>query len=332
MILHPGILALIAGSLIATAMMLYASALGVTILRTWDIASSSPTQLALERKTYLISTIMNSVFGFEIFSALLFVYTVDDMHRIFVGAMCATGTLNANPVGWDVLYAKIVIFFVSSIWIGFNYVDQRADDYPLVRKKYAMLLLIAPLVALDAWLQVRYFTGLKPDVITSCCGSLFSESGSGIAAGMSSLPLKPAMALFYGTLALFLVNALAALRFRSPLVRYAMPLTSLLAFVAALTGVVSFVSSYYYELPTHHCPFCILQAEYGYVGYALYLTLLGGALSGMGTGVLMPFRNTESLRKVVPSVQRRLALASVVLFLIFTAIVTARMVFSDFIL
>ena len=103
-------------------------------------------------------------------------------------------------------------------------------------------------------------------------------------------------------------------------------------FVVSILSILSFISLYFYELPTHHCPFCILQGEYGYIGYPLYLTLLGGALSGIGAGILMPFRNTESLVKVVPSVQRRLALTSVILFLIFTIIVTARMVFSDFML
>jgi len=41
-------------------------------------------------------------------------------------------------------------------------------------------------------------------------------------------------------------------------------------------AILSFISVYFYELPTHHCPFCILQKEYGYVGYPLYLTLFGG--------------------------------------------------------
>ena len=107
MILHPGVLSLIAGSLIVVAMLFHASMLGLKILDAWDINSSSALQLSLERKTYLISTIMNYALGFEIISAFLFIYTVDDIHRQFVGAMCATGSLNANPVGWDVLIVKI---------------------------------------------------------------------------------------------------------------------------------------------------------------------------------------------------------------------------------
>ena len=58
MILHPGVLALVMGSIAVTAMMLYASLLGVKIVRKWNIRSSSAEQLSLERKTYLISTIL----------------------------------------------------------------------------------------------------------------------------------------------------------------------------------------------------------------------------------------------------------------------------------
>ena len=59
MIFHPGILALVSGSFLVALMMMYAAFLGVMVVRRWDFQSSSASQLALERKTYLISTIMN---------------------------------------------------------------------------------------------------------------------------------------------------------------------------------------------------------------------------------------------------------------------------------
>ncbi len=151
MILHPGILSLIVGSIFVIMMIVYSSFVGLKIIGRWDINSSSEQQLSFERKTYLISTIMNYVLGFEVLSTFLFIYTVDDIHRIFTGAMCATGSLNANPVGWYVLYTKILIFFIASIWIAFNYIDQKAEDYPLTRLKYKILLFITPLIILDAF-------------------------------------------------------------------------------------------------------------------------------------------------------------------------------------
>jgi hypothetical protein len=329
-ILHPGILSLIAGSLIVTAMMGYSSLLGFMILRKWDINSSSSEQLALERKTYLISTIMNYVFGFEIFSSLLFIYTVDDIHRIFVGAMCATGSLNANPIGWYVLYTKIVIFFISSIWIAFNYIDQRADDYPLVKIKYAMVFLITPVVLLDACLQLKYFMGLKPDIITSCCGALFSESGRGIASSLSSLPIKPVMVLFYVTVILFLLNAFSVLRFQNRILRYTLPVLSLLLFIVSLAAVVSFISLYFYEIPTHHCPFDILQSGYHFIGFPLYITLFGGVFFGIITGLVEPFKEINSLHAIIIKAQKKWTLLSIGLIILFTLIASWPIVFSSF--
>ena len=330
MILHPGILSLIAGSLIVTAMMGYSSLLGFMIIRKWDITSSSSEQLALERKTYLVSTIMNYVFGFEIISALLFLYTVDDLHRIFVGAMCATGSLNANPIGWYVLYTKIIIFFGCSIWLAFNYIDQRADDYPLVKIKYFMASLLTPVIVLDTCLQLKYFMGLKPDIITSCCGSLFSESGQGIASGLSSLPIKPTMMLFYAIIILFLLNAFSVLRFRTRILRYTLSISSVALFIISLAAVVSFISLYFYEIPTHHCPFDILQAGYHFIGYPLYLSLFSGVFFGILTGLMEPFKEISSLQSIIIKYQKKWTLLSIGLIILFTLIASWPIVFSSF--
>ncbi len=330
MILHPGILSLIAGSFIVASMMIYASFLGVLIITKWNISSSSSAQLALERKTYLISTIMNYVFGFEIFSSLLFVYTVDDIHRLFIGAMCATGSLNANPVGWYVLFTKIIILFSSAIWIAINYIDQKADDYPLVKIKYAMVLPIAPIVLLDAYFQLKYFRGLQPDIITSCCGALFSENGSGVAGGLSSLPIKPVMALFYSTIILFLVNAALTLRYHNRILRYVFPVVSFSLFIVSITAIISFISLYFYEIPTHHCPFDILQSGYHFIGYPLYITLFGGVFFGISTGLVEPFKNIPSLHDIILTAQKKWAVLSIVLIILFTLIVTWPILFLSF--
>ena len=105
-----------------------------------------------------------------------------------------------------------------------------------------------------------------------------------------------------------------------------------LTFVVSLLSIFSFISLYVYELPTHHCPFCILQREYGYIGYPLYLALFGSGITGMGTGILMPFRGIASLAEAVPSIQKRLVLASLVLLFLFTTLVTYCIMSSNLIL
>jgi len=330
MILHPGVISLLVGSGIVILMILYSSLLGLKILKKWDIISSSSEQLYLERKTYLLSTIMNYVLGFEILSALLFIYTVDDIHRIFVGAMCATGSLNANPVGWNVLYTKIAILFLSSTWIALNYMDQRAEDYPLVRFKYKMLLFMAPLIAMDAYFQTSYFLGLKPDIITSCCGALFSEGSSGIASSLSSLPLKPMMYLFYICIFLFLIFALLSIKYESSIFRYGLCLISFMLFPVSIASIVSFISLYFYELPTHHCPFDILQKGYYFIGYPIYGTLFSGVFFGMITGLFDPLKKIGSLKGFIHKLQKRWTMLSILFILIFVAITSWPIIFSSF--
>jgi hypothetical protein len=52
-------------------------------------------------------------------------------------------------------------------------------------------------------------------------------------------------------------------------------------FLVSVLSLISFISLYFYKLPTHHCLFCILQKEYGYIGYPLYPALLGATITCM---------------------------------------------------
>ncbi len=187
MFLNPSILALLMVSLVVSMLMLLAAGFAMAILRSWDISSGSEQQLKLERRTYLISTLLVFCFVAELVSLLLFVYNAEQLSGRFVGAMCATGVLNANPWGWPTLFLKIGVFFSGAAWLVLNRVDNRAADYPLIRIKYGALLLIFPLVLVEAVVQARFFLGLNPDVITSCCGSLFSPQGQGVAAEVSGI-------------------------------------------------------------------------------------------------------------------------------------------------
>jgi hypothetical protein len=330
MIFHPSILALYVASILISFMVLYSAAYGVQILRKWDIQSGSEGQLILERKTYLISTLLTYVFGFELLSLFLYIFTVDRLHTFFVGAMCAAGTLYVNGFGYPTLILKVINFLLAGLWLILNYADNRGYDYPLIKTKYRLLLNLAPLILVETFLQINYFLRLNPNIITSCCGSLFSVGEQSLASEIVALPSIPMKIVFY--LAMALTIASGFYFYRKGKGAYLFSSSSAITLLISLASILSFISVYFYELPTHHCPFCILQGEYGYIGYPLYITLLGGTISGMGVGMLMPFRNTKSLSNVLPSIQRRLAIASVVLFILFTAIVTYEIVFSGLIL
>jgi hypothetical protein len=330
MLFHPAIIALLTTSMLTSLMLLYAGYYGYLIIRQWDLSSGSELQLSLERRTYLISTILTYLFAFQVLSLFLYLYTADSLHTFFVGAMCAAGTLNVNGYGYPALVLKIVNLLTAGVWLILNFVDNRAYDYPLVRKKYLFLLVITPLLLIETVTLAGYFLGLDPNIITSCCGSLFSEGGRSISSDIVSLPPGLMGMAFYVSMAGSVALGLAF--FVKEKGAYLFSAMAGIAFVVAVLATISYISPYIYELPTHHCPFCILQGEYGYIGYPLYAGLLGGAVTGLGVGVLMPFRNMRSLRTIIPGVQKRLTIASVICYVAFAAIVTYRIMLSNLVL
>ncbi len=376
MILHPGIIALILGSCVMIGMILTISIFAIRILRRWDRGSGSEEQLALERRTYLISTILAYALAFQIGSLFLFIYTADSLHSLFVGAMCAAGSLNVGPYGYPTFLLKILNVILAGVWLIINYADNQAHDYPLIRKKYTLLIIMAPLIMTESIVQILYFLQMKADVITSCCGSLFSPPRGSLSADIVSiiplktamteslaetlkatptasdlflscceglftgealalimtivtaLPVQTAMAGFYLTLAMTFISGLVYLIKGKLGLLYSF--ASGLFFLMSCVSFLSFISLYFYELPTHRCPFCLLQNEYGYVGYLLYASLLTGAVSGLGVGVLMPFRGITSLSGSLPLIQKRLTLLCLVSYFLFAGISIYRMVSTDF--
>jgi hypothetical protein len=303
-LLNPAILALLTVSAVVTFLMAMAAAFAVRVLQHWDIGSGSERQLRLERRTYLIATLVAFSFVAEIVSLLLFVYNAEAMHTQFVGAMCATGVLNANAWGWPALFLKMAAFFAGAVWLTLNRLDNQGWDYPLIRPKYGALLAIAPLIAAGAVVQALYFLGLQPDVITSCCGSLFSPESAGVAGEVAGLAPRDAAIALAGS-ALLVLGAGAWLHWRGT-GGVAFAGAGTVAFVVALAAVVSLIALYVYEHPHHHCPFCILKPGHDHVGYWLYVPLFAGTAFALGAAAVAPWRRIPSLAAVVPAEARRL--------------------------
>jgi hypothetical protein len=304
-ILQPAIIALLLAAATNVATLAAIAPFAIDVIRHWDISSGSERQLALERRTYLISVLLTFVLATQLFATLLFVFNADKMAAMFVGAMCAVGVLNVNPYGFPALTAQIVVFFLTAGWLAINHVDVQAPDYPLVRLKYKLLLAMAPALVAVLALELRYFLGLKADVITSCCSRLFSGQAEGLLGDIATLPPLPAIAPFYCALTLAAAAAgYTALRGRGG---YVLAVASAVAFAAAIEGVLSFLSLYIYEHPHHHCPFCVLKAEYGYRGYWLYIPLFTATACGLAAGAVQPFARMASLGSIVPNVSVRLA-------------------------
>lgn len=317
MIFHPPILALLGASWLAAGVLAAGAIFALRLLAHWDRDSGSERQIGLERATILVSTAVALVLALEAASLILFVFTVDRMASLFVGAMCAVGTLNASPFGFPALFAKIAVFFAAALWLTVDRVDGHGRDWPLIRTKYAALLAVAPVVFLEAGLETAYFLDLKADTITSCCGRVFEDGPQSSGAGGELAALEPrlALALLFGVVGLAVLGGLIAGRSRLRAVLQGA--VGAAAFFVGLTGVVSVVSLYVYEQPHHHCPFCLLKPEYGHFGFALYLPLFVGAAAALAAGLLALLPRRESLAEVLPATSARLGRVSAIGFALF---------------
>jgi len=321
MIFHSPILAMLLVGALSSLTMAWAALYALKVVRHWDIESGSAGQIALEKRTYLVVTAVKFVLVMELASLILFVINADQMSVMFTGAMCALGTLNINPYGIPALLLKMAVFFGAMIWLILNHADEQGRDYPLTRHKYTMLMGLAPLVIIAALVQFFYFYNLKADVITSCCSRLFIPEGEGVQADLSSLSPRMALSLLAGSFALLAVVghflyhrpkwlAGPALQW----VRRSFAPLSGLFFIIALAAIISVISSYIYEQPHHHCPFCVLKWEYGYIGFALYLPLFFGTAYGLAAGLLASFATPASLADLYPRLITRHIMTATALF------------------
>jgi len=309
MILNPWILGLIVGH---SALLLVFS-LGVfnawQIVKGWDYNSTEEKQFLLEKKTYLVSTVMSFALFAQILMLFLFEIAADELANVLPGAMCAVGTLSSNSYGFPLLHLKIFSFFVYFIWLMFNYLDNQIDTYPLVRKKYVGLMMIYPLVIVETLLLFLFASNLDPSFITSCCGSIFNDNTEGLGGTLVGTSVGFILPLFFSIIILLLLNRY--------FLKQHSPATKLLAnflefplwvafFLSAITATITFVSVYVYEMLSHKCPFCFMGSEYHYYGVVLYLCLFLATATGMTGGLLGYVKQPRMLKEKAVILQKQM--------------------------
>jgi hypothetical protein len=314
MMLDPWILGLIIGH---SALLLVFS-LGVIsawqIFRGWDYNSTEEKQFLLEKKTYLVSTVMNFALFTQILMLFLFEIAADELANVLPGAMCAVGTLSSNSYGFPLLNLKIVSFFVYFIWLVINYLDNQIETYPLVRKKYLGLMLLYPFAVVETVLLFAFAFDLDPSVITSCCGSVFNEGTEGLGANLAGASAGFILPLFFSIVILLLLNRFVFKRW--PAVKewfgnlLEFPLW-IAFFISAIVVTISFISIYAYEMLSHKCPFCFMGAEYNYYGVPLYFCLFVATATGITGGLLGYIRQPAILKEKAGILQKKMDVISI---------------------
>jgi hypothetical protein len=251
---------------------LIAFIISIMIYKKWDIKKSSQTQYRLEKLSFLNQTIIKYIFLIKLPLFLFFIYTLDKLSNVIIGAMCAVGVVNATEVGLYLMILKIVNIYLFAFWLVLNSLDLKKEDLPYTKLKYAFFIILYPLLFLEIALEVYMFNTIDISKLVSCCGTVFSSSSSSTISNLFAIPTPLLLTFFYGTfLFMFLFKRQ----------RYIFGILNLAFIMIALISLILFFSTYVYELPTHHCPFCLLQKDYFYVGYIFYTLLFLGTFFGI---------------------------------------------------
>jgi hypothetical protein len=258
----------------------------VALLRRWNFDAFTSEQFTLENRSYLVMTIIFFVMMLKMLLLPYFIYTIDTLSDLIPGAMCGAGVIKANRYGNPLLTLKIVVLFLSGLWLSLNAIDLKAKNYPYVRVKSWFFGVIFLLLSAEYLLDLLYFTHIETTNPVSCCSVIFGQSG-----GANGLPLgldiPKLLILFY------LLFALTVLTIMTGFTAVSM-FASLLFLIVSYYAVVYFFGTYIYELPTHQCPFCMLQDHYYYAGYLIWGSLLLGVFYALDSAVMQLFFNRSS--------------------------------------
>jgi len=308
-VLNNQVLVFLLGESILFGLLIVAFVVSAALLKRWDFESFSQQQFVLERRAYLVMTILLFVFAVKFLLLIYFVFTIDSLSLLVPGAMCAAGVIAANEYGMGLLFLKFALLFLMLLWAKMNTFDLQAKNYPLFHPKIWLFVALFFLFAVEIGIDFAYFLTIDIEKPVSCCSGLYGqlEGSNPLPFGLDVTTL---VTLFYLLYLLLLGAAFSG--YRSLLI-----VIAVLFVILSYYSVVYFFGTYIYELPTHKCPFCMLQKEYFYVGYVIWGALFGGGFMLVTTTIM------EIVLKVERPKERKSAL---ILLSIFVLLCTAYVV------
>ena len=250
----------------------------ISIIKNWDFSKTTTKQYKLEKVSYLVILIISFTLISKIFLFPYFAYTLDTLSDIISGAMCAAGIVGSNDFGQLTLVFKLSTLFLIGIWLIINALDLKEKTYPYTKKKYFIYLFIFGLCLIELVLDFTFLSKIPTTEPVSCCSVIFGVNNIN-----SKIPFNLSIPLL---LCLFYLLYLLTL-FTNVLKQNLLNLISNLMFLyIAYYSVTYFFSTYVYQLPTHQCPFCMLQSSYYYIGYFIWGTLFLGIFFSIASFIL----------------------------------------------
>lgn len=279
MILSPEVLTIIILNSIFLIFGTVSFLLSIKIFFNWDINSTSKKQYKLENQSFLTATIIKYILFIKILLFIFFIFTLDKISHVLTGAMCAAGVVDATSYGIYLLLFKLINIYFFGFWLVIHNFDIKTENLKYTKLKFGFFLFLYFLLLFETILEITMFSSIDVDKLVSCCGTLYSNSETSY---LSSIFFDNSEYILIG----FYLTYIFLLIFYKLKNDYLYIIFNLLFLILAIISLILFFGTYIYELPTHHCPFCMLQKEYYYIGYLLYTTLFLGTFFGFIIGII----------------------------------------------
>ena len=273
-LLTPEVIILLLEDLLLLGFNTIAVVIAYKIQKYFNIDDTSQRQYTLEKQTYLASYIIKFSLYLKIVSVIFFIFTLDKLSNIIPGAMCAVGVTTASSYGVYLIILKVLNIYLYGFWLLINKKDVELENYAYTKIKFKYFLFVYLFFVAEFILQGLYFFDINPQELVSCCGTVFNEASTSLLGRFTQIPNSISLPVFYILFLLLIFSAVKKKIVFNGIINF-------LFLIVSIITLISFFGTYVYELPTHHCPFCLLQKDYYYIGYILYTVLILGTFFGI---------------------------------------------------
>jgi hypothetical protein len=279
MLLTPEIITILTLDFIFLFFGLIAFIISVKIVKNWDLNSTTKAQYKLEKQSFLVSTIIKYIFIVKLPLFLFFIFTADKLSDIITGAMCAAGVVSSVDFGSSMFVYKILNLYIFGFWLVLNNYDIKNEKLPFVRYKFMLYIVGFITLAIETYYDIHFFKSLDVSKLVSCCGTIFSSASTSAISFIYTMDKIDFIYAFYAVFICLMISYLVKNHFL-------ILILNILYIIIAIVSLIMFFGTYIYQLPTHHCPFCMLQKDYYYIGYVLYISLYIGTFYGISGAIM----------------------------------------------
>ncbi|MGD9611200.1 MAG: hypothetical protein AB7U59_17520, partial [Desulfovibrionaceae bacterium] len=254
-----------------SALYLAAAACAWDVALNWQPERSDPAQLRCERHAQMAALLGRWALSMLAGATLLGLFGITRVwHTLIPGAMCGTGVLQAmGDEGYQALMFWGGTWIWLFVWQVRDGLDRACPQGASTDTHARLLIAMLPFLCLalfHTWRAVMRIDGAPP---VSCCAAVYDRVLADPAAvGMQAWQRSAALWIGLGGTLILPVLAITAARSRMP--GGPVAASAFIWAIAATLAVKQIWSSYYYEVLSHPCPWCLFLPEYHGAGFLIF--------------------------------------------------------------